>query len=142
MTPAKETLHSRHIKMMDKGMAFLVDVVAKDGLPFDMRDFRADETGPRYKHHCGTAGCAIGWFPAAGVSAKLGEEWHGYSVRVSGLPYYSDEWKWIFGSNWDRTDNTPEGAAARWYWLRDKGLPENWRKQMFGHAPLCYRTTE
>lgn len=134
--PAKDTLHKRHVKMMDKLAAFVVTVKPDQ---FDMRTFRHDGTEPTQKHNCGTAGCFIGWGPAAGIRAKPYEGWKEYSGRMSGLFNRKDAWRWLFSGTWVSTDNTPKGAAARWYYLRDHGLPANWIDQMFGRAPLCYR---
>jgi len=136
--PAKDTLHKRHVKMMDKLAAFVVTVKPDQ---FDMTFFRGDRSYPGEKHACGTAGCFIGWGPAAGIRAQPHEDWPQYSGRVSGFSFETPlkGWGWLFGEEWAETDNTPEGAAARWYYLRDHGLPANWDDQMLGTAPLCYR---
>lgn len=49
-------------------------------------------------------------------------------------------WEWLFSSAWGYTDNTLEGAILRCRYLIENGLPNNWRKQMRGKEPLCYRS--
>lgn len=90
-------------------------------------------------HACGTVGCAVGHGPAAGlrVPPKC-NDWEDYCNRKFGLHWGGDEWRWCFSGSWCNTDNTPQGAAARIYWLLDNGLPSDWRAQIIGTTPLCY----
>lgn len=62
--------------------------------------------------------------------AQLDEE--GY------LPNIKEIW-WLCHVLWEKVDNTREGAALRIDYLLDTGLPEDWRDQMNGKSPLCYR---
>jgi hypothetical protein len=90
---------------------------------FDMMLF-ADELHDmhdRIATECGTAGCAIGHSPHAGVAKLVGESWESYSRRVFGLDFYTREkqWEWCFELDWAKLDNTPVGAAERIEWLLD-----------------------
>jgi hypothetical protein len=104
--------------------------------PFDMKAYRGDNGSPGDVHDCGTAGCAMGYFPTW-IPAISGEIcWYQYEVRVTGLAL--DPWLWCFDLDWSLIDNTPQGAARRILYLLDNGLPDNWRKQMRGDAPYIF----
>lgn len=112
---------------------------------FEMSDFVQD--GDNYFAHvaCGTAACAIGHGPMAGIAPNVGEEWFAYSERAF-IPRPDDvegdtveePWNWCFASEWSSTDNTVHGAAARIEYLLENGCPINSRQQMRRRAPLCY----
>ena len=133
-----------------KQLAEYLETVAQD--VFDMENYQlidGEVPGSSYgvdtlEHNCGTAGCAIGHGPNAGIPALSHESWEGYSFRCF-IPkfndrYFSPEWLWCFSSDWCNVDNTPQGAAARIKWVLDYGkAPADWSKQMNGEAPLCYR---
>ena len=90
---------------------------------------------------CGSAGCAVGHGPYAGIEKRLGEGWLGYSLRVFGAAWYEGHtrfYEWAFDSGWVSADNTPIGAAKRIIWGLDKGIPDNYRGMMYFSAPLCY----
>ena len=83
---------------------------------------------------CGTAACAVGHGPAAGVLFSLDElededgdlDWERYALRF--CPAATDPeqavFTFLFGSNWKYSDNTVHGAAARIrYVLADQPLP-------------------
>ncbi len=81
---------------------------------------------------CGTAGCAVGHGPYAGIPKRKGESWFAYSCRVFGLVPADDKtnapaWNWCFDASWRGYDNTPEGAAKRIEWLLANGVPEGFR---------------
>lgn len=100
---------------------------------------------------CGTAACAVGHGPAAGILFREeeltesyvwvdGEEvtasvpdWDIYSTRFCPTEKYAEThlFAFLFGSAWDEVDNTPHGAAARIrYVLAGRPLP--------GYARLSY----
>lgn len=85
---------------------------------------------------CGTAACAAGHGPTAGIVPLKGETWSEYSVRA----FCSDDkdWNWCFDAYWSKVDNTAHGAAARIEWLLANGLPDDAVDQRWGDAPLCY----
>lgn len=95
---------------------------------------------------CGTAACAAGHGPAAGIAAEAKETWPEYVSRTFvnslwGGKYNADisrVWSWCFDSGWTPVDNTPQGAASRIYWYLDRGVPSNALEQMCREAPLCY----
>lgn len=75
-----------------------------------------------YHTHCGTAGCAIGHGPYAGIPKTTDENWSEYSSRVFGLSITDcergeDMWDWCFSDMWEDIDNTPEGAGKRILYL-------------------------
>lgn len=103
-------------------------------LPEDYRDFSMTEfysghdrgyviSGFKY---CGTAACALGHGPAAGIVTTKEEffftrdhfDWLEYSRELFGLDPASPEWDWLFSDSWTCVDNTHYGAAARiWSYL-------------------------
>lgn len=89
------------------------------------------------EHDCGTAACAIGHAPAAGIKPRRYESWHSYSHRTLAEPF-SAEWHWAFGPEWAAVDNTAIGAAKRIYWMLEHGVPENAEDQAWGTSPICY----
>lgn len=73
---------------------------------------------------CGTAGCAIGHGPFAGIPKYADESWYAYAERVfSGSD--GDLFDWLFSSAWYDYDNTPEGAAKRILHTLEHGVPVN-----------------
>jgi len=62
---------------------------------------------------CGTVGCALGHGPYAGIPKPLQESWIQYSYNAFGMEWGTNEFKQLFGSQWEAIDNTPEGAAKR-----------------------------
>lgn len=101
---------------------------------FHMGWFAADGNGcielhelKEVKHTCGTAGCAIGWAPAAGIKPLKGEGWVEYSERVFGYACNSTTWEYMFSSDWSDVDNSTTGAAERiGFVLKNGGHPEGW----------------
>jgi hypothetical protein len=77
--------------------------------------------------NCGTAGCAVGHGPYAGIRKLKKEDWLSYSVRVFGLERHSREWDWCFSGLWASKDNTPKGAAKRILTLLKSGVPGGWQ---------------
>lgn len=86
---------------------------------------------------CGTAACACGHGPAAGIAPMKGETWDAYSVRAF-IPVHHPAWSWCFSGEWSETDNTVHGAAARIEWMLERGVPADADDQESGNAPLCY----
>lgn len=72
---------------------------------------------------CGTAACAVGHGPAAGILFDPSEvrtnepDWEQYSERFADLE--SPEWVWMFSGRWSHHDDTHRGAAARIRYLLD-----------------------
>jgi hypothetical protein len=72
--------------------------------------------------HCGTAACALGHGPAAGIFPKSeDDDWDVYSKSMFGLTQYSRTWEFCFGSDWE---NDPKLAAARIRHLLNFGVPK------------------
>lgn len=61
---------------------------------------------------CGSVGCAVGHGPYAGIPWKGETNWPTYSDNnlVDSDNYL---WGFLFSSDWEDYDNTPEGAADR-----------------------------
>lgn len=87
---------------------------------------------------CGTAACAVGHAPGAGIPIhEDDEDWADYSERVFGLNAFADNrWGWCFCGWWDQFDNSHYGAAARIRYLLKHGaaptefvsvFAKNWR---------------
>lgn len=90
---------------------------------------------------CGTAACAAGHGPLAGVPFVEGETWGRYSRRafINASPFAAnDAWDWCFAATWSNVDNTAHGAAARIEWMLKNGVPDNADEQRWGEEPLCY----
>jgi hypothetical protein len=78
------------------------------------------EDAPKY-NECGTAACAAGYGPAAGITPLPKETWGDYVDRV-----FSDDLDaryWMFDEDWKDLDNTPEGAAERIDYYLKHGAP-------------------
>ena len=80
---------------------------------------------------CGTAACAVGHGPAAGVLFRTDDlfcgdpDWPAYCRRF--VPSRrSSEFYWAFGSAWKYYDNHHWGAAARVRFLLKHGKPPKW----------------
>lgn len=114
---------------------------------FEMSSFTNDEERGDYKAQayvatCGTAACACGHGPVAGILPESGETWPAYSYRAF-IPRLSPDprpWDWCFGADWSDVDNTVHGAAARIEFMLKHGCPENSADQEMGEEPLCYTT--
>lgn len=60
-----------------------------------------------------------------------------YGLRDSFEDYMSEEEvKWCFSWYWFNVDNSREGFVKRIYGLLEKGLPKNWRDQLFTNSDL------
>jgi hypothetical protein len=77
---------------------------------------------------CGTAACALGHGPAAGILVPprlVGHSfvsWNDYAALFVGN-YRSVFYDWLFADDWGKLDNTHWGAAARIRYLLANGLP-------------------
>ena len=106
---------------------------------FDMARFTGHEFATEeLQEDCGTAGCAIGHGPYAGIPKLQSEDWADYSQRVFGIKIISPEWRWLFAGVWCKIDNTPEGTGNRIRHFLLHGLPDNWKDQLGDYAELCY----
>lgn len=78
---------------------------------------------------CGTAACAVGHGPAAGILFDPSEidygtpDWDKYSQRFADTE--TPEWQWMFSGLWSDRDDSHRGAAARIRYLLDGNtIPE------------------
>ena len=60
---------------------------------------------------CGTAACAVGHGPAAGIPLLNFKSWWSYSNKS--FTGNDLEWAWCFGGEWEGVDDTPKGAGVR-----------------------------
>lgn len=125
-------------------MADYIRTVPQRSFAMDTYRGPLDTQGPK----CNSVGCIIGHCTIldADLINELLHESCGsvyafakWSFLFTGLSDSEDSWYWCFGWRWAHSDNTPTGAADRIEWLLENGLPENWRAQMSGDAPLCYK---
>lgn len=78
-------------------------------------------------HTCGTAACAAGHGPAAGILVPkkyvtaYSVNWVLYSREKFDLD--SAEWEWLFDGGWTDYDDTHQGAAARIRYLLEHKKP-------------------
>lgn len=78
--------------------------------------------------HCGTAACALGHGPAAGiaptrVTGTVGIDWSAYGLKFIDQDDTAT-YEFLFSGHWDQIDNTLRGAAARIrYVLDDNPVP-------------------
>ncbi len=73
---------------------------------------------------CGTAACAVGHGPAAGIKSPVYDSWNDYCLQAFCIETQTPEFEWLFGGSWNQVDNTPKGAAARIrYYLENGGIP-------------------
>lgn len=102
---------------------------------------------------CGTAGCAIGHGPAAGILFKEEDlkvnqywasgfevDWNLYCDRYF-VPTNSPEFEWMFGGAWYNWDNTPHGAAARIRYFLDNGVPADACEERAHGGDIWYSLT-
>lgn len=98
------------------------------------------------KPACGTTACFAGHGPAAGVRlSENDQDWHRYIRRVFGLESLSDDWDWLFASDWQEFDNTTKGAAKRAFYFLKYGIPKGFQggidfdfAHAYGHYVECY----
>ena len=107
---------------------------------FDMENYRpggieVDRSGQPIVSKCGTVGCALGWSPFVPglevsskevVKLKTGRDYilfRKYSERIFDLDEDGDkdsnEWNFLFDSDWVGLDNTPRGFVRRVHALID-----------------------
>lgn len=131
--------------MNKENLAILATYLEK--LPPDYREFEmacfyeseddSDEHYIKTGNKCGTAACAAGHGPAAGLlltwqDLESRHPWSGtwvfYLEKIFGVAWDTPECRWIFGGGWTDHDNTHRGAAARIRFLLDDdvALPEMW----------------
>jgi hypothetical protein len=121
-------------------LANYLDALPKDYKDFDMCDFNYDsdqslDIADR-RYDCGTAACAVGHGPAAGIRVYKDADWFAYCERAFGITRYAadhdydedKDFEYLFGSGWGDYDNTPHGAAARIRTYLELGgkVPEGW----------------
>jgi len=122
-----------NVPNLEKLAAYLESLPA-DYAHFNMGNFMIGRVADYLQDgqmHCGTAGCAVGHGPAAGIplsaeqvqkiSRKINgwdasDIWQAYS-ETNFIPSGTPEWEWCFGGGWTNIDDTPHGAAKRIRWL-------------------------
>ena len=100
--------------------------------------------GTAKKAECGTAACAAGHGPIAGITPLPGENWMDYSERCF-CPGSEDDddgnlmgapanftWAWCFDGEWSHYDNSAHGAAARSDYMLHHGVPHEFHAEDVG----------
>jgi hypothetical protein len=113
---------------------------------FDMSFWREDNLEAPI-NECSSIGCAVGHCTFLDPKIKSIIKRHakifdGFNYWKWSLDFFElgdSQWEWCFDWDWVETDNTPEGASLRMEWLVQHGLPDNWKEQMNGDEPLCYK---
>jgi hypothetical protein len=120
----------------------LATYLAYGELPKDVRfDMEFFTNGSQLAPTCGTAGCAVGFAPFAGIKKKKNETFREYCNRtlIDG-DEWSVTWIWCFGGDWE---NTPLGAAKRIQKLLNDGKPPtDWDEWDEGAAIDLYKDVE
>lgn len=112
--------------------------------------------------HCGSAACAVGHGPSAGILFKpsqLVDRWYSgeflpnwdsytknfiseYCHETTSVEHGKNMFEWLFGGEWEGIDNHHYGAAARiWYILDGNKIPEDFEESLYA-APkhkLAYK---
>ncbi len=132
-------------------LAAYLEKLPEDYTEFNMRTYArlntiGDLYSPRDGHWpgtgCGTAGCAVGHGPAAGILPIIEDsDWEDYAWRVFGSDAWGADplWDWLFAAQWHKVDNTPQGAAQRIRYTLASGIPMDQYGQLVGLTPLCYQ---
>ncbi len=136
---AIDTLTDQQRANLAKLSAYLKGLPA-DYSHFDMGVYNSTDRKRATPRKCGTAACAAGHGPSAGIEPLPGEKWDMYVDRAF-VPFDegSEGFYWMFSGAWEATDPTHYGAAARIDWFLEKGVPADFEAQRFGTAPLCYK---
>lgn len=117
---------------------------------FDIENYRTPNIWEdlEFTHKCNTIGCIVGhcteldtpenikkfantYDSEAGKFLKWSKHFTGFGLETG--------WEYCFSGHWESIDNTVLGAIARLQHFIDNGLPENWKDQIEGNAPLSYR---
>ena len=123
--------------MKKKNLQKLATFLAYGDLPkdvgFTMVKFAENVT--RFAPACGTAGCAVGFAPFAGIKKRTDEDFAQYSYRALININDSPSWNWCFSAGWADPDNTPLGAAKRIQYLLDNGkVPDGFEEDISSHG--------
>lgn len=127
-------------------LATFLDELPEDYRQFGMADFtnqwmspeelKQYQTDPTY-NPCGSAACAVGHAPAAGIKVDPStitqqildgystDIWDAYVQAAFGIKFDSTAFEFMFGGGWADHDNTPKGAAARIrYVVANNNIPD------------------
>ncbi len=116
--------------------AYLLTLPA-DYPDFEMSDFVQE--GSEFAHlACGTAACAVGHGPMAGIDIEGPELWGVYSERVFINDWGCEAWDWCFAGTWSQYDNTVHGAAKRILLMLEHGVPEEFDGYIRANLPDIY----
>ena len=141
-------MNRENLKTLSDGLLGLIPAIDDiNNIRFDMESYSEinknnylyDMPNPEIKMKtCGSVGCAIGWAPYFGIEKHLNENWTDFSERVFKLDNNSQEWDYLFSSDWSDIDNTKRGAGLRIKYVLEHGLPANAFDQLHYAAELSY----
>lgn len=112
--------------------------MARDGPRFMRREFHMAHFA------CGTAACAVGWAPVAGIDRRKNEfgyteSWQTFAARqLLGQSFHTIAGRWLFSCDWATLDNTPEGAAYRIRLALEHGIPADAMTRTQRHPRYVY----
>jgi len=114
---------------------------------YDPAEIARYMTEPNY-NMCGSAACAIGHAPAAGIKVdmstfteydKTSDMWDYYHLEAFGIDWGEPISLWMFGGDWTYVDNTPKGAAARIRFILDGKTPPDINGEPFDDSEMNYK---
>jgi len=115
----------------------------KDYRAFEMRSFMEKATADEVRDYiakngnmCGSCACAVGHGPHAGITLEISDDdwdnfficnddggvasiWAFYCEHAFDITFGNRDFEWFCGGEWDKVDNTPQGAAARILYVLD-----------------------
>lgn len=110
----------KHRENLEKLAAYL-EALPEDYQDFDMSIFSGNNSEPTV-NPCGSAACAVGHGPNAGIRPYADATWEAYACRVFGVELHGTGhfahpggqlWHWCFEGDWCDIDNSAKGAAWR-----------------------------
>lgn len=113
-----------------------VDYKEFDMVSYFIGDSEVERHYVRYNGVCGTAACAVGHGPSAGLfmlkqEIGISPQWSVYAERLFVDDVFDEKFDFMFGDEWAKVDNHHYGAAARIRYFLAKGLPSRWEPETY-----------
>lgn len=124
-----------------KNLQKLTSFLAHGELPKEVEfDMGCYTDGDERSTTCGSAGCAIGFAPFAGIRKFTSEQFGPYADRTL-IHYGMAARLWCFSPSWVGVDDTPKGAAKRIQYFLDNGI-DKWSGNYDADAKRLYARTK